>query len=641
MKDLGKRHDSFEEIMESKLEEQGSKINVIRSDLTQLQKGTKRKRETFCMDDLKAELQYHYRTCETTFFPVDWSEDCLKQLNDMYVQLELTEVGKFESSRRPLDGKQTYTIYDSFHPHHKCNQPRRILWIGEAGVGKTTSCKKFAIDFSTDFNTFTKRFPGINLLIFLRCRNLEGHLFRNISELLLPEAEQNEERLKDWMEENSSSVIFLIDGLDELTVPNKELEALLTGKVFRDARVIVSCRREGLKGRQRYFDSIFNINGLKSSDLPYFVRNYFAAVCPSREKSSKYADSLLLKLEHDQSLSGLSKIPLCLLILCVVWEEQEGTLPKSLAELYKTFVDCIIERFLSKSPTGSSSRICSHLILILSHVAYSTLKKNFSYFEKRELEEIIGNISDVTEAEGIQLINRCGLISIDKSGSKLSRSSYQFFHKSFQEYFSSLYVTSKIQNASEKEKPGVLDELSWVLKLSSSWNGNIDWEHRLLVLFLAGSFTGDDCQFFLKNTMETLSILRQNGWRIGLLYDVVAELGSKCLIHSAELIGSAFPRTVNGHRFGERLHDVAEGPLEHWATTREDSILNFDEEFNQTKLDELKKLLMNKKCKISQLKSTVTSDMKSAGMDTVARLWWKSNSLEMLNISCHKADIIR
>ena len=624
------------------------KIDEIKSDVNDLQRtGQEKSEPSFNAEDIKNRLRENYRTSEATFFPVDWNDDCMKQLTDLYVQLELVDTEKLESSRQNSGPFNTCTIYDSFKPHQDCNFPERVLWVGDAGIGKTTSCKKLAVDFSENFDEFIETFPRTSLLIFLRCRDLEGQLLPNILELVLPQpvAEGREKLLQQWLKRNSSNLLFLIDGLDELSHPNKDLESLLQGNLFKGSRMIVTSRREGLKGRQRYFDSIFNIRGINESDVEQFASKYFQTFCKRRENVEITTKQFLTKLREDKYLHDLSQIPLCLLILCVIWEERRGILPVKMACLYHSFLNCMIDRYLAKYPevTLREQEIRLYLINILSEVAYSTLKDNASYFEQRKLKRVIATVPGLNETDGVSLINRIGLVSIDKSGSKLCRCCYQFFHRSFQEFFCSLHIKRALHKSSPEELSNLTRQFSWLLELKVMEDCVISWSYPVLVRLLCGILRKGEFLALFSMKLQKIQKLDSCIWETIELFYFTSELDSERVndLQCAKLIGYAFPSEVYLNDFKGQMVDVISGPLKHWASTNNNGSLVFRSgDLSRIILGhviQLKALLLNQESKVNKITLELDSDscILADTMKVIADIWWQCSSLTLMKIKFH------
>ena len=84
-------------------------------------------------------------------------------------------------------------------------------------MGKTTSCQKRAYDWATSREHWDKSFPMIALLLLLRCHDIKSNLWQVIDEQLLPDDidEEWKRNLFKFIRENQSSVLFVLDGLDE------------------------------------------------------------------------------------------------------------------------------------------------------------------------------------------------------------------------------------------------------------------------------------------------------------------------------------------------------------------------------------------------------------------------------------------
>ena len=231
------------------------------------------------LEKIKGSLKGRYIDYERVFSPLEWNLDFLVDLDKVYVKLEMIEESLLGDARTTKGGKSThevYNAYDVFTPHESCRQPTRSVIIAEAGMGKTTTCRKLASDYAQNINVFTLRFPDIKLLIFISCRSLNCSLPNHIASLLLPAPVDETEKMKlmQYLRSNPDKVMFLIDGLDELKENEEWLELLLKGQFLSGSLVLATTRPEGWKYRKAYFHSCYRILRFSENDINKYVGKY-------------------------------------------------------------------------------------------------------------------------------------------------------------------------------------------------------------------------------------------------------------------------------------------------------------------------------------------------------------------------------
>ena len=105
-----------------------------------------------------------------------------------------------------------------FTPHKDCKRPKVVLIEGERGMGKTTHRRKLAYDWATrQGHKWDESFPRIEVLLLLRCREIESSIWEAIDEQILPKDIEPVVRgvFIQFVRENPSKVLLVLDGLDE------------------------------------------------------------------------------------------------------------------------------------------------------------------------------------------------------------------------------------------------------------------------------------------------------------------------------------------------------------------------------------------------------------------------------------------
>ena len=201
-----------------------------------------------------------------------------------------------------------------------------------------------------------------------------------------------------FLKENPSKVLLVLDGLDEADPQKLEMYLkLIQKKQLPGCYIVLTSRHEAGRKVKRYTDTLLEIVGFTTDDAKCFKRKYFQHAQHLAEKliSKVYHDSYFLfdkdedefkyKFAHadadkdeyeysggnkydyersdkyeytysdgDKDLRELLKNPLNTLLLCVIFEDLEGTLPTKRTQLYVEIVLFILRRYESKN--GLSNR---------------------------------------------------------------------------------------------------------------------------------------------------------------------------------------------------------------------------------------------------------------------------------------------
>ena len=227
--------------------------------------------------------------------PFPWMEHFQLALKDVFTRLKIyiREKGVFVLSNKSIG------MFDVFQPTHEhCEHPRRVLIEADPGMGKTTFCEKMCLDWST--GSISEPFPSFPLVILLKCRDLAtDDIMAGIADQLLPKdvPEKEKEALFNYIKENPSKVLLVVDGMDELK--EVDLSDLIQGKILSQIYLLVTTRQEaGIKIRQ-YFDSLFEIVGFTVTDAKNYITKYFKFI----GKEDK-AQCLLKKIDETFNEDG-------------------------------------------------------------------------------------------------------------------------------------------------------------------------------------------------------------------------------------------------------------------------------------------------------------------------------------------------
>ena len=371
------------------------------------------------------------------FRPLLWSKGTKLQLEKVYTRLRVVSRRKAGSSEIGVD--------DIFGSSEKDNDSL-VLVEGSSGIGKSTFCLKLAHDWANGERS--RNFPIFKLVFLLKCRDMKGDIVEDIFEQLLPEdlKEKTKEVLVNFLGDlnNQKQILIILDGLDEL--PEKledHVNKVLGRKKLSLCYVLATTRQEkGIHTREQFqFDTCLAIEGFSEENSFDYIRKHFRNI--GTEHSSK-GERLIEEIKQNPLLDDLRSNPLNLLLLCVVYEDHEGSLPSSITELYQTIVRCLLRRYCAKEKLKAPEKDddldkqFEIAILALGELAWKCLLNDRLSFYEDELEELERSSENI-------VARRLGLVYKEESLKRLKpRHTYIFLHKTFQEYLAASYIAHNL-----------------------------------------------------------------------------------------------------------------------------------------------------------------------------------------------------
>ncbi|XP_022804751.1 NLR family CARD domain-containing protein 3-like [Stylophora pistillata] len=321
-----------------------------------------------------------------------------------------------------------------FNPHEECEEPRVVLMEGEPGMGKTTYCKKVVFSWAARKHATENCFTNFLMVLLIKCRDVHSDLWEAIDDQLLPRDVDDDQRKRffDFIRNNQSKVILVLDGLDEVSEKMLRMfSEIIQGRVLPKCRVVVTARHEaGVKVR-KYCDTLLEVEGFTDEDARSFINKYFT-------KRKDLAEELTDRLSYDQKLGDMAANPLNCALFCVVWEEFNGAFPESRAELYMEIVKCVLRRYRAEKqlseddedPIGLYESQLNHL----GSIALKGLLEDTLDFDEKGLGKY-----KASDLPGL------GFLSVQSGGSKLRPTRrYGFLHKTFQEFFAALNLACQL-----------------------------------------------------------------------------------------------------------------------------------------------------------------------------------------------------
>uniref|UniRef100_A0A671V492 B30.2/SPRY domain-containing protein n=1 Tax=Sparus aurata TaxID=8175 RepID=A0A671V492_SPAAU len=404
-----------------------------------------------CKADLKSYLE-----SKTENLSQGTQEDASTLLHKFYTELYITEgdSGEVNSEhevvelgcKRSSSSQEKINLNDIFKPlSKKENPPKRVLTKGNAGIGKTVAVQKFTHDWATgtanqttDF-IFPFTFRELNLIQH-KCWSLKeliGHYFEEVRDL-------------ETSDYNSSSILFILDGLDESRLPldfeknemcrsitdTTTLDCLLTnlikGTLLHKASVWITSRpAAATKIPSKFIHRVTEVQGFNDEQK----EEYFQKKVHDKDNAQKILNHLQSK--PLRSLYIMCHIPIfcwisATVLLSLLTETPEGDLPKTVTELYTHFL--IIQTKCKNKKDYQKEETDEDVIMKLGKLAFEQLQKGNLVFYEDDMRSCQIDLTEAAVYSGVctQLIR--------KEAGLHKQVMYSFIHLTVQEFLAALYV---------------------------------------------------------------------------------------------------------------------------------------------------------------------------------------------------------
>ena len=325
-------------------------------------------------------------------------------------------------------------------------------------MGKTTYCQKLAYDWATKQDEWDPSFPEIEVLLLLRCHEIKSDIWEAIDDQILPEEmdTQAKEYFFKFIRENQSKVLLVLDGLDEADTTNlKIFSNLIESKELSGCYIALTSRHEAGRNARRYCDTLWEIVGFTLQDAVSFIFKYFNNVnktCLAGELIKRlWSQGGLYKSRETNDLRDLTKNPLNTSLICVIWEDLKGVLPTTRTELYIEIVLFVLERYEQKKGLSTENEdllsVYSKDLIYLGRMALESLQNGELYFEEHK------------SGGRCIVLSKMGFLSLQPAVSKRRvRTRYAFLHKSFQEFFSGVFLACQLIEGKISSESVVTDQ---------------------------------------------------------------------------------------------------------------------------------------------------------------------------------------
>ena len=400
---------------------------------------------------------------------IPWDQSFNVHINDIYTQLSW-----FADDRKPSgvtqERLQDYT--DIFSSRRNYPKPKRILVYGRPGIGKTVFTQKTTYDWSQKNKEMLAEFDLV-LQVKLRdvCDLQDISAILRASELLASDGKVSVEDLYKFVVDNQEKVLLILDGYDEYSAGEQSpVRDIWERKQLRDCCVILTTRQIKLDVLRNSSDAQFEINGFDSEEQ---VKEFALKFLKDENDFEDFYEYVLGK-----KLGDVVKIPLLLLMLCLVWTRKDSTgLPTSRADIYTQFIQTLLNHMSGKvaevdhadqmfRKVGDYAEEFSQL----GKLAFAALLRDSLHLSS---SEVPGNLMNKLIEVGLFQVSNLSSLNPDKG--------VFFIHKSFQEFLAAWYLKHELkdENSTSLSKIDSVEKIlkmSEVLKFAFELSGEAAWE---------------------------------------------------------------------------------------------------------------------------------------------------------------------
>ena len=316
-----------------------------------------------------------------------------------------------------------------FHQPHSKGVGSRILVEGHAGSGKSTICRKLALDWAQE-ESHGQNCPStcvhcFELLILLHASNFmeKESIEAVIEEHLLPKDSQiTTEDLSNLL--RTKRTLILVDAYDEACSKNTLLDQLIAKDFLRGSTVMVSSRFGHTQALLSHFNTVYSVEGFDYDQKLQHVTKFAA----NENKDVEDFDPLIEQLEDN--LEDISSNPLHLTLLLLLYSEEGEVLLNTRTELYAAIHHFILAKASARMHIEQAQLERTHM-QPLYKVAFETFKENKSVFELKEAAGMV-------KAEDIVQL---GYVTQEFNISRFKKEQrFAYPHRSIQEFLSAKHL---------------------------------------------------------------------------------------------------------------------------------------------------------------------------------------------------------
>ena len=398
----------------------------------------------------KAELERYYTDENSRRLMIQRLSNDVLSMNQCYINLEVQDTSAGDEISLPK----------LFEPRKGDNgrmiHPKRIFIEGQAGVGKTTLCKKIVHDFlhHQQWSTF------IDCILWLPLRNLKrisnSYTLKDVFQKQFfshhRECEALAQTMADVVGAGDDRLLIILDGFDEIAQdwnPDDPMDRI-SKQLLKHPRVIISSRpNHASKLQTQQLDLRLNTVGFYPDQIEKYI--HAPGIMDNREMASEIYSFIKA---HPRMLE-LAQIPVQLDAICYSWEDLCNTFrpdntPRTMTMtmIYTAVANRLFrkdlarpgERLTEDTVNGKTdSEVENDMateIAFLEGLAFHGFLANIIEFDHPTREWIKLHLSIQTEENKLKQLS---LFRTSDTTLSKNHQNFHFIHLTFQEYFAARY----------------------------------------------------------------------------------------------------------------------------------------------------------------------------------------------------------
>lgn len=309
----------------------------------------------------------------------------------------------------------------------------KLLVLGKPGAGKTIFLKSLAVkciqpeeEFFADLVPLFVALPEFAKMIHKT--KTPWNLLDYLAEELKKQSNGCDANAKEILVQGRSLV--LLDGLDE--VPSEDIENVIDAVRdfgYGNNRLVITCRTQQIQRQLEGFTDV-EVADFIPKQVDRFVEHWFNIVDSGAQASLAPQLQKQLLATENKNIAELTVTPVLLNLICAVFRDEQGNLPKKRFQLYEKGIRQLLER-LKRMPSDPKLTI-DIKEEFLAELAVMLFEKNDYFPEEQTLEKFICNYFGVERSTARNIMKifetETGLLI------ECSAGYWSFSHLTFQEY---------------------------------------------------------------------------------------------------------------------------------------------------------------------------------------------------------------